>query len=144
MSFKGQLEAFVRKTEGNMALATKKVLIDIGARIVERTPVGDPSIWAGPAPKGYVGGRARGSWQYSINAPASGDTIVIDPTGASTVAAITNKINPIPAIHYISSNLPYIQALENGWSSQAPNGMVGLTAIEFSNIVDVAVRGSRG
>lgn len=143
MSFKGQLEAFARKTEANMALATKKVLIDIGARIIERTPVGDPSIWSGPAPKGYVGGRARGSWQYSVNSPATGDPVSIDPTGSATVAAITAGIRPIPAIHYITSNLPYIQALENGWSTQAPSGMVGLTAVEFSNIVDVAVRGVR-
>lgn len=144
MSFKGQLDAFARKTEGNMALATKKILIDIGTRIVERTPVGDPTLWAGPAPKGYVGGRARGSWQYSINVPSVGDTGIIDAAGATTIAVIAAKINPIPAIHYISSNLPYIQALENGWSSQAPAGMVGLVAIEFSGIVDVAVRSLRG
>jgi len=143
MSFKGQLDAFSRKTEGNMALATKKVLIDIGARLVERTPVGDPTLWAGPAPAGYVGGRARGSWQYSIGSPAVGDTGNIDAAGSATVASITASIKPIPGIHYITSNLPYIQALEHGWSSQAPGGMVGLTAIEFSNIVDVAVRGAR-
>jgi hypothetical protein len=140
MSFKGQLEAFARKADNNMAMATKKVLIDIGARIVERTPVGDPTLWSSPAPKGYVGGRARGSWQYSINVPAAGDPGTIDPAGSATIAAITSKINPVPAIHYISSNLPYMQALENGWSSQAPAGMVGLVAVEFSNIVDVAVR----
>lgn len=142
MSFKSQLEAFARKADGNMALATKKILIDIGTRVVERTPVGDPTLWSGPAPKGYVGGRARGSWQYSINVPEAKDTGAIDPVGGSTIAAITSKINPIPAIHYISSSLPYMQALENGWSSQAPAGMVGLVAVEFSSIVDIAVRSS--
>lgn len=142
MSFKGQLDAFARKADGNMALATKKILLDIGTRIIERTPVGDATLWQSPPPKGYVGGRARGSWQYSINVPEAKDTGLIDPTGQAAIAGIMAKINPVPAIHYISSSLPYMQALENGWSSQAPAGMVGLVAVEFSNIVDVAVRSS--
>lgn len=140
MSFKGQLAAFAAKSEKNMALATRKVLIDIGARIVERTPVGNPELWASPAPPGYVGGRARGSWQYSIHTPSIEDTNVIDPTGSVTNASIASDIKPIPAIHYITSNLPYMQALENGHSTQAPAGMVGLVSVEFSNIVDVAIR----
>lgn len=28
-----------------------------------RTPVGNPSLWAGPAPRDYVGGSLRRSWE---------------------------------------------------------------------------------
>jgi hypothetical protein len=42
---------------------------------------------------------------------------------------------------YIVNNLPYAIPLEYGHSSQAPQGMVRLAAIEFQQLVDEAVRG---
>lgn len=141
MSFKGQLKAFADKSSDNMRLATKKVLIDVGTRIVERTPVGDATLWSSPPPKGYVGGRARGSWQYGLNTPAAKETTLIDPSGAVVIARLAKEIDPVPGLHYITNSLPYIVALENGYSKQAPQGMVGLVSVEFGGIVDVAVRG---
>jgi hypothetical protein len=136
MTFKGDLKAFADKSAENLSVATRKVIIEIGARIIERTPVGDPDLWQSSPPPGYVGGRARGSWQYGFNVPSSGSG-TIDPDGSSTLGKITSDINPKPAIHYITSNLSYMPALENGWSKQAPRGMVGLVSVEFQNIVDV-------
>lgn len=49
-------------------------------------------------------GRARGNWQVEFNGPQSAT---------------------------ISNNLPYIERLENGWSQQAPAGMVRVTLSEF-------------
>lgn len=141
MSFKGQLEAFAAKTKANMDQVTRKVILDIGTRIVERTPVGDATLWKSSPPKGYVGGRARGSWQYGFNSPAGGDPNVIDKTGSISMARIESAMNPIPALHFISSNLVYMPRLENGWSKQAPSGMVELVKVEFSGIVDLAVQG---
>lgn len=141
MSFKGQLKAFADKSEMNLRAVTHKVIFDIGSRIVERTPVGDPDLWKNPAPPGYVGGRARGSWQYGFGTPSIETVINIDPAGSATVNRIMADINPLPGLHYITSNIPYMPALENGWSTQAPQGMVGLVSIEFSSIVDIAARG---
>lgn len=141
MSFKGQLQAFATKSEKNLSDLTRKVLLDIGTRIVERTPVGDPTLWQNPPPAGYVGGRARGSWQYGFGTPSQEIIISIDPAGSATVSRLMSEINPLPGLHYITSNLPYMPALENGWSTQAPAGMVGLVAVEFSSIVDVTARG---
>lgn len=141
MSFKGQLQAFAAKSEKNLNDLTRKVMFDIGSRIVERTPVGDPSLWQNPAPPGYVGGRARGSWQYGFGTPSVDSVINIDPGGSATVNRIMAEVQPLPGLHYITSNLPYMPALEDGWSRQAPSGMVGLTVVEFSSIVDVAARG---
>lgn len=141
MSFKGQLKAFANKSSDNMRLATKKVLIDIGTRIIERTPVGDATLWSSKPPPGYVGGRARGSWLYGLNTPATKESTLIDPSGAVTLAKITSDIDPVPGLHYITNSLPYIVALENGYSKQAPQGMVALVSVEFGGIVDTAVRG---
>ena len=43
-----------------------KVCIDLLTSIVLRTPVGNPSLWKNPPPKGYVGGRLRGNWNVGI------------------------------------------------------------------------------
>ncbi len=64
VSFTLQLKAFAEKAKGNADLVVRKVVLDIGTRVVLRSPVGDPDLWEGKAPKGYVGGRFRGNWQY--------------------------------------------------------------------------------
>ena len=33
------------------------------------------------------------------------------------------------------NNAPYAQRIENGWSRQAPQGLVGLTVVMFQQIV---------
>jgi hypothetical protein len=37
---------------------------------------------------------------------------------------------------FITSNLPYMEALENGHSGQAPNGMVRITVAEIAAEID--------
>lgn len=145
------LRRFAQLAGGNARAVIKKVVIDLGTEIVIKTPVGDPNEWASPAPAGYVGGRARGSWQYAKGAPASGDVDTIDPTEPQrgnpsanvssrrvAVGALTG--DPID-VHYITSNLPYMRRLEyEGWSRQAPDGMVRKSIAEFQAIVDQATR----
>lgn len=141
MSFKGELAKFAAKSIENASIATRKVVLDAGSRIVQRTPVGNPDLWQSKPHKGYAGGRARGSWQYSFNTPAQGESgTIIDRDGGATIGRIEGAIDDSFGVHYITSNLVYIQALEDGYSSQAPNGMVALTALEFRDIVDIAVR----
>ena len=41
-------------------------------------------------------------------------------------------------VHVWINNLPYAQRLEDGWSKQAPSGMVGLAVREFRSIVESA------
>jgi hypothetical protein len=38
-------------------------------------------------------------------------------------------------VFYLANNVPYAQRIEDGWSRQAPTGLVALTAMEFQNIV---------
>lgn len=140
MSFKGDLLAFAEKSKENMAEVTRKVVQEVGAKIVERSPVGDGSLWKSPPPPGYAGGRFRGNWQYGFNASPTGDLPDIDPTGEVSIQRIGAVLGE-PGLHYIVNGLPYAQRLENGWSTQAPAGMVGLVKIEFSGIVDLAAQG---
>jgi len=93
------------------------------------------------APKGYVGGRFRGNWQYGNNRKPVGDLPDIDSSGASSMGRIETGVSTSPpfAVHYITNNLPYAMALERGHSSQAPQGIVGLVALEVNGIADSAL-----
>lgn len=94
--------------------------------VVLATPVGNPTLWASPAPAGYVGGRARANWQVSIGAAASGVVAGEDAGGGSTISEGVGTINTAPAgqpIH-ITNNVPHIMPLNEGHSLQAPAGFI--------------------
>lgn len=138
-SFSLDLSKFVAKAKGNAAAVVAKCVIDIGEAVVARTPVGDPSTWAVAAPPGYVGGRARGSWQYGFNAPNPSDPGTIDGSGGSANARVVAGVsaNQAPGVHYITSTVPYMRRLEyEAWSKQAPEGMVRITVLEFKDFVE--------
>ncbi|WP_434676225.1 hypothetical protein [Pseudomonas sp. D3-10] len=97
------------------------------------------------AGKDYVGGRFRGNWQFSIDAPADGVLDTIDPSGRMSLALLRGQVTSLTAgqTAYIVNNLPYGIPLEYGHSTQAPNGMVRVTLARFQQIVDEAVRKHR-
>lgn len=146
-SFSLSLKKFAEKAAANADLVVAKVVHDMGVRIVERSPVGDATLWSSPPPKGYIGGRFRANWQYGnysgagIPQQALPD---IDPSGGASIARIAAGIPAKGAAgmrHVLVNNLPYGQRLEDGWSSQAPAGMVHLTVIEFQQFVERAAEG---
>lgn len=129
---------FVKKAKGNMHAVVRDIVLDVGTRIVMRSPVGDASHWQSPPPKGYIGGRFRANWQYGEGVRPQGTLIAIDPKGNATVVRILAGIKPDAAgkIHWLTNNLPYAQRLEYGWSKrQAPAGMVGITVTEYQTVV---------
>ncbi|SFB19128.1 hypothetical protein [Azotobacter beijerinckii] len=144
MSFELDLRAFVEKAKGNADQVVKKVGTDMLAKIVERSPVGHPELWKSPPPPGYVGGRFRGNWQVTFGAPATAEVNRIDAEGGSTkaagaavLAAYQSGINSI----WLTNTVPYAMALEFGHSiRQAPQGMARVTAAEFQQFVNNAVR----
>lgn len=100
----------------------RSIVLELLRRIVLKTPV--------------KSGMAQANWQIGIEKPAPG---VIqfggNPSQASS-AAITAGLKQVANIKfgqtiYISNNLPYILRLENGWSNQAPAGMVQLSLNEL-------------
>jgi hypothetical protein len=141
LTFALDLTKFAEKAGASADLVVKKIVLDIGSRLVYRTPVGDPTYWLSPAPPGYVGGRARGNWQYSIGEPNTSETGIIDATGENTLGGIdVVSEGAASQVHYITNTLPYIQRLEDGYSRQAPpQGIVALTVMEYQEIAGNAV-----
>ena len=109
----------------------RKVVLDLDTKVVERTPVDT--------------GRARANWQANIGPQPQSQGGDI----ATTVAALT-----LGDTAWLANGLPYIRVLEygefpnppkggtgktvGGFSTQAPSGMIRLSALEFGDIVEQA------
>lgn len=177
---------FAEKAKAKGDVVTRKIAIDLLSRVVMRSPVGNPELWAvnshaaygrethnmfvaalnatlapGEKPvrrmgkkklketykltsgKGYVGGRFKGNWQVTIGTAPTQSLDSIDPSGAATItdgrAALASFKAGMPI--FITNNLPYGPRLEyEGWSKQAPAGMVRVSIAEFQNITIDAVK----
>ena len=115
-------------------------------RIVEMSPVGNMEKWTDQFKMvgkqlewfsdSYVGGRFRGNWTLSFGTPDPTVTEKVDPDGGPTIKKLTAEMKSYPQdafpVIYLQNNLPYAERLENGYSKQAPNGMVGITYAELA------------
>lgn len=139
-TFAVEIQQFVDKIRAKADDLVGLVVVKVAQRLDERSPVGDATYWKNKPPKGYVGGRFRGNWQLGVGAIPAGETGRIDPAGSATVSAIVAEVPEQAAgkVFYLANNVPYAQRLEDGWSRQAPSGLVALTAMEFQSIVDEA------
>lgn len=139
-TFTVQLQEFADKTKAKADDLVGLIVVKIAQRLDERSPVGDATYWKNPPPKGYVGGRFRGNWQLGVSSIPSGETGTIDPIGEVTIGRITAAVPEQAAgkLYYLVNNVPYAQRIEEGWSRQAPSGLVALTAMEFQSLVNEA------
>jgi hypothetical protein len=71
-------------------------------------------------------GEARGGWRISVGGPVSQPDGSIDPDGHATIAEGLAALEGAPpfADIWISNPVEHVPYLENGWSQQAPHGMV--------------------
>jgi hypothetical protein len=143
MSFEDDVRKWADKSIARVTIARKKIAFDVFTRVVIRTPVGNPRYWK-IFRKGYVGGRLRANWQCSIGTPADGVQDTVDQSRPMrSIASSLGHLKPdSDASIFLNNNLPYAKPVEDGWSKQAPSGMVGITVAEFQGIVQEAVRGS--
>ncbi len=102
------------KIELGQEKALKIAATKVYTRIISYTPVGKPSLWAYPhAPKGYTPGTLKKSWQIHFE----------------------------PKVITITNDQPYAQRVENGWSTQAPTGMMRKGLLEFPDLLKQALSG---
>lgn len=132
-AFTLQLEEFAKKAGANAELVVRRVGIDVFSSVIRKTPVDT--------------GRARANWTAKVGSPSGviSDAIDKGKYGSDPSGASVSKANAalagfeIGQAIFITNNLPYAQRLENGYSTQAPSGMVRLTVVEFNDFVRNAV-----
>lgn len=142
MSFELDINNFIKKAKVNADLAVRGIVAGVAESVIEMSPVGDAVAWKSKPPKGYLGGRFRGNWDYGLNNNPRAEYDVIDKSGGMSTQRINGKL-PARAsghVHFIANNLPYAQRLEDGYSKQAPAGMIGLTVVKYQSIVADALR----
>lgn len=128
MSFTADLTKFKVKTTRQAEQVCRKISLDVLSRVIRKTPVDT--------------GRARGNWLVEQgNMPTSHDPNVTDTTGANALSEGSSVVKEwdIANVLYLMNNVPYILRLEDGYSKQAPAGMVKLTLREYPGIVENAV-----
>lgn len=144
MSFAADMSKFCKDVApDNLKTITRKVLVECASRAIFASPVGDPSGWKNPgnAPAGYAGGAFRRNWQYRFGSFSREIVAGIDPSGSKALSEARSGIDAAqgkPGVHYISNSLPYAERIENGWSNQAPYGIVSRIELEFADIVRIA------
>lgn len=110
----------------------REVLRRLARNVVIRTPVRT--------------GLARGNWRVAL-----GNTVALstlrrrDPTGEQAIAAAFAVISraALQSRARLYNNLPYIPRLENGWSRQAPQGMIRLSVQQARVEWAAAIRDAR-
>ncbi len=141
MTFALDLQKFAEKTAARADDAVTNIVVGVAAELDKRSPVGDAKYWKSPPPKGYVGGHFRANWQLGVGVLPAGIRPGVDPEGTVALPAIIAEIpeQSSSLVYWLANNTPYSQRIEDGWSHQAPTGLVGLTAVMFQKIVNDAV-----
>lgn len=117
MSFALDLSKACEKAKGQTELVARKVMLDLFSRVIMKSPVDT--------------GRFRANWNVGYG---SADKTTSNATDNS-LGRVTKEISTakIGGSIYLSNSLPYSIRLENGWSGQAPAGMVRLSLVEITN-----------
>lgn len=103
----------------------RAVALELLSRVVLKTPVDT--------------GRARGNWQLTVNTTTDSVLETVDKEGAATSAAGLGELSKVTPFGYVAlqNNVPYILALEEGSSSQAPGGMLAVSLDEVEAVFPV-------
>lgn len=140
-NFMDTINQWVEKTEVRIDDILQTIVIKVGESVVRLSPV-DTGLF-------------RGNWQMTIDSGSSSSLLRYDQTGDSTLAAIASIANSFTAgqVAYIQNHVLYGDDLEwglyngptakvtdEGYSRQAPAGMVRVTEGQFLNIVNEAIR----
>lgn len=114
-TFTLDVSKFVDKASKTADAEVRKICYDLVTGIILKTPVDT--------------GRARANWFTSIGSPSVSVTASTDPSGSSSISSALGAISKATGnVLWITNNLPYIYRLEfEGWSKQAPAGMVRVT-----------------
>jgi len=144
------LDKLAEKVQGDLETVARKATLELFTAVVRMSPVDT--------------GRFRANWNVSQGAP---DTAVTESTDKGRAQTEVNKVQtlPIGGVTYLSNSLPYAVVLEygqypnppkmgskkrgeagmavhvrGGYSMQAPQGMVRISAMQFNDYVQRAIQ----
>lgn len=125
--FTQQITTWGTKTADKLQGIRRGVTLKLFGAVILDTPV--------------LTGRARANWRVQIGAPELAVADREDQSGgvalAEVNAAVIKSDGDQPVT--LANNLPYIKRLEEGYSKQAPAGMVRKNVARFARLIRIEV-----
>lgn len=145
MSFSSDIEGFAKRAGATVDETLRAVALELFGSVIKDNPVET--------------GRAKGNWQTTIGAPASGEVDRLgDSAALAEMRSVTAQFSAGKTI-YLTNNLPYIWKLEyggygtgpgatektggTGFSIQAPAGFVRKNVARIQQIVAKEARANK-
>lgn len=139
-NFLDTINQWVEETETRIDETLQTIVFKVGESVVTLSPI-DTGLF-------------KGNWQLEIDQTASSSLLRYDVDGVATLSDMARKVNSFTAgqIAYIQNHVLYGNDLEwglysgptekvtdEGFSRQAPAGMVRITEQRFTRIVNEAI-----
>lgn len=128
------LKKFEEDAQARLDMCSKIInstIRELFKRIIYRTPKGNPNLWHPPYwPKGYQPGTLKAAWRLSFNGR--------EGEGEGSIS-FKLKDNTIKVVS-IYNNEPYAKRVEDGWSTQAPTGMLRVSINEYKSLIEQYAR----
>jgi hypothetical protein len=118
-SISATVDAMLAKAKGNMSAVVTKSLEYQLEEIIDRSPVGDPTLWK-HAPKDgvYNPGHFKRNWQVGVNSKPTTELEGEDISGKQVLTEcidVVKSSNPLTTkTYHIVNNTPYAFAVETG------------------------------
>jgi hypothetical protein len=134
--FSRALVSFAIEAQSRLDMVARNVCFLAAENIIIGGPFGNPT--GTPVQFGF----ARGQWTPSLEVPEAAPAGRKDPGGQAPLAEAldTGARLQLGQSFWLSNGAAYINALENGHSQQAPQGMVGPVLHNAQALVDYVVR----
>ena len=140
-NFLDVIDRWVESVESKVDDVLQTIVIKVGESLITLSPVDT--------------GRFRANWQLGIDESANSSLNQFDQSGTATLAKLASKANSFTAgqvayiqnhvlygydLEYGTYNGPTAKVTDEGYSRQAPAGMLRVTESRFVEIVNEAIR----
>lgn len=135
------IRKFAAKSKQAVHDTVHEALLEVGRRLVDYSPVGNPALWGAPPKRGYLPGHFINNWQVGIDSVPVGEIPGVDPTGQGSLERMTHLGRwQVGHVYHFVNNVPYAIAIEYGHSTQAPSGVTRLIRKQWPAILNRAAR----
>ena len=136
MSFKDEFrkerEAHIRAAQEVVRLAA----IEMVNFVITYSPVGNSDLWKTkykPSPEKYTPGRFRSNWFLTKSRASVKQSDEILKPGVIIQSYSRRILREYSEKWILTNNMPYAKRLDNGWSTQAPNGITEPAALHVNS-----------
>lgn len=122
------VDRIMARQTARVSLITRKLALEGLKRVVQKSPVDT--------------GRFRGNWNVAVGAADTSAAKAPDKSGGQAIALGSQQIAGATGLQpiFVTNSLPYASELERGTSTQAPRGMVAVTAAEIRTALRTLIR----